>query len=63
MFKETPMLAAITVVEVFQQAKIITSDTFRALEPYTWVGVLFFVLSYPSSLLVQRLEVRFASTK
>ncbi|MFO8036834.1 MAG: ectoine/hydroxyectoine ABC transporter permease subunit EhuD [Anaerolineales bacterium] len=63
MFKETPMLAAITVVEVFQQAKIITSDTFRALEPYTWVGILFFLLSYPSSLLVQRLEVHFGSVK
>lgn len=63
MFKETPMLAAITVVEMFQRAKIITSDTFRALEPYTWVGVLFFVISYPSSLLIQRLEVYFDSNK
>jgi polar amino acid transport system permease protein len=62
MFKETPMLAAITVVEMFQRAKIITSDTFRALEPYTWVGILFFVVSYPSSLLIQKLEARFDGT-
>ena len=60
MFKETPLLSAITVVEMFQQAKIISSTTFRTLEPFTMVGILFFILSYPSALLIRRLEVRFA---
>jgi polar amino acid transport system permease protein len=58
MFKETPLLAFITVVEMFQRAIIISSQTFRPLEPYTLVGVLFFVLSYPSALVLRRLEVR-----
>jgi len=62
MFKETPMLAAITVVELFMQAKIISSQTFRPLEPYTMVGILFFLLSYPSALLIRRLEDRFGTT-
>lgn len=61
MFKETPLLAAITVVEMFQRAKIISSLTFRPLEPYTLVGVLFFVLSFPSALLIQQLEARFGT--
>jgi polar amino acid transport system permease protein len=60
MFKETPLLSAITVVELFQQAKIISSTTFRPLEPFTMVGIIFFILSYPSALLIRRLEVRFA---
>ena len=60
MFKETPSLSAITVVEMFQQAKIISSTTFRPLEPFTMVGILFFILSYPSALLIRRLEVGFA---
>jgi polar amino acid transport system permease protein len=60
MFKETPLLSAITVVEMFQSAKIISSQTFRPLEPYTWVGVIFFLISYPAVLLLRRLEVRFA---
>lgn len=58
MFKETPLLSAITVVEMFQRAKIISSQTFQPLEPYTMVGILFFLLSYPSVLLLQRLESR-----
>jgi polar amino acid transport system permease protein len=60
MFKETPLLSAITVVEMFQQAKIISSQTFQPLEPFTLVGVIFFILSYPSAMYIRRLEVRFA---
>lgn len=56
MFKETPLLATITVVEMFMRAKIISSQTFRPLEPYTLVGVLFFLISYPSALLIRRME-------
>lgn len=58
-FKETPQLIAITVVELLTTAQAIGSRSFRYLEPITLVGLLFFLISYPSSLLVQRLEVRF----
>jgi polar amino acid transport system permease protein len=60
MFKDTPVLSTITVVELLLRAKTIGDLTFRYLEPLTLVGVLFFVLSYPSSHLVRRLEARFA---
>lgn len=60
MFKETPLLSAITVVEMMQTAKIIGAGTFRYLEPFTLVGLLFLALSYPSALLVKRLERRWA---
>jgi len=59
MFKETPLLSAITLVELLQTAKAIGSGSFRYLEAFTLVGILFFLLSYPSSLLVGRLEKRF----
>lgn len=58
MFKDTPLLSAITLVEMLQTAKIIGSESFRYLEPITIVGLLFLLLSYPSSLLVRRLEDR-----
>lgn len=58
MFKETPLLSAITLVEMLQTAKIIGSEWYRYLEPFTLVGLLFLMLSYPASLLVRRLEVR-----
>jgi len=60
MFKETPLLAGITVTELLLTGRIIGTQTFRFLEPITLVGLLFFALSYPSSLLVQRLEARYA---
>ncbi|WP_374016280.1 ectoine/hydroxyectoine ABC transporter permease subunit EhuD [Paenibacillus thiaminolyticus] len=59
MFKETPVLSAITLVELLQTAKAIGSGSFRYLEAFTIVGLLFLLLSYPSSLLVSRLEKRF----
>lgn len=60
MFKETPQLAAITVLEMLQRAKNIGAYTFRYLEPITMVGILFFIISYPAALLVQKLEARYA---
>ncbi|MFQ5959893.1 MAG: ectoine/hydroxyectoine ABC transporter permease subunit EhuD [Candidatus Methylomirabilales bacterium] len=59
-FKETPQLIAITVVELLTTAQIIGSRNFRYLEPILMVGVLFFMVSFPASLLVQRLEARYA---
>lgn len=60
MFKESAQLAAITVVELTLTARIIGTQTFRFLEPVTMAGALYFAISYPSSLLVQRLEARYA---
>jgi polar amino acid transport system permease protein len=60
MFKESSQLAAITVVELTLTARIVGTETFRFLEPVTMAGALYFAISYPSSLLVQRLEARYA---
>jgi polar amino acid transport system permease protein len=56
MFKETPLLSAITLVEMMQTAKIIGSGSFRYLEAFTIVGLIFLLLSYPASLLVRYIE-------
>jgi polar amino acid transport system permease protein len=56
MFKETPLLSAIAVVELMQTAKIIGSETFRYLEPITMVGLFFLVMSLISSVGVRRVE-------
>jgi polar amino acid transport system permease protein len=63
MFKESAQLAAITVVELLLTARIIGTRSFRFLEPITMVGILFFLISYLSALLIQRLEVRLARQK
>lgn len=58
MFKETPVLSAITLVEMLMAAKQIGAESFRYVEAFTMVGLMFLLLSYASSLVVQRLEIR-----
>lgn len=60
MFKETPLLSAITLVEILQTARDIGAGTFRYTEPFTIVGVLFLLLSYPASLFIRRMEMKIA---
>lgn len=59
MFKEVPLLSAITVVGLLGEAKELGSHSFKYLELYTFVGILFLVVSLPASFLVRRLERRF----
>lgn len=58
MFKEIPLLSTITIIEVVREAQSICNSQFRCLEPYTLAGVLFLVISIPSSILVRQLEGR-----
>lgn len=58
MFKDTPLLSAITVLEVLQAAKLVGSETFRYVEPLTLVGVLFLVLSLLSAAAIRWMEGR-----
>jgi len=59
MFKDTPILSAIAVVELMQRAKIIGSETFRYLEPITIVGLFFLAMSLAAAALIRALERRF----
>lgn len=58
MFKETPLLLAIGVVDLVNAAKAAGNESYRFVEVYTIAGLLFLLLSYPASLLVRRLERR-----
>lgn len=58
LFKETPILMAIGVGEFLQEAQLIGAEHFKYLEPITIVGALFLLLSYPSAILINKLEKR-----
>lgn len=58
LFKETPILMAIGVGEFLQEAQLIGAANFKYLEPITIVGLLFLLLSYPSAILINKLEKR-----
>ena len=61
MFKDTPMLAAITVNELLQSAKLVGAERFRYLEPLTLVGLLFLAASLLSAHFIRILEARVAA--
>lgn len=56
LFKETPLLSVIAVLELMQTAKILGSETFRYIEPITLVGAFFLIFSLISAALIRRVE-------
>lgn len=60
MFKDSPMLAAITVAELLQTAKVLGAESFRYLETLTLVGLLFLAVSLASARGIRFLETRYA---
>jgi polar amino acid transport system permease protein len=59
MFKETPLLSAITVLELMNQAKSVANSYYRYVEPMTLVGAFFLVISLISVFLLRWLERRY----
>jgi len=56
MLKDTPILSAVTIVEMLSAAKIIGDRTFRYMIPLTMVGLLFLILTLVFSFGVRRIE-------
>ena len=56
LFKETPLLSAIAILELMQTAKILGSESFQYTEPVTLAGAFFLVFSMISALLVKWIE-------
>jgi polar amino acid transport system permease protein len=60
MFKDSALLMTLTVLELFGSAYAEASRTYRFLEPFTLMGLIYLAMSYPAGLLVRRLEARLA---
>lgn len=59
MFKETPLLSAITILELMAQARSIANYNYRYFEPMTLVGVFFLLISIPAVVTLRWLEKRY----
>jgi polar amino acid transport system permease protein len=55
-FKDTPMLSVIGVAELMHTANAIGSETYRFLEPFTLVGVIFLAISLPTAAAIRLFE-------
>ncbi|MCL8012797.1 ectoine/hydroxyectoine ABC transporter permease subunit EhuD [Streptomyces sp. AS02] len=58
MLKDTPLLMAITVLDMLGQARLFSQQNFQFTEPLTVIGVAFILISYLASLLLRALERR-----
>lgn len=59
MFKETPLLSAITVYELMTAARAVSNSYYRYFEPMTLVGLFFLAISIPTVIILNRLEKKF----
>lgn len=59
LFKDTSLVAVIGVHELTYRGKDVALATYRPLETFTVVAVMYFLLAYPQSLLVDRIFHRF----
>jgi polar amino acid transport system permease protein len=55
-FKDTPMLSVIGVAELMHTATAIGSESYRYLEPYTLVGLIFLAISLPTAASIRVFE-------
>ena len=58
--KNTSLVSTIAVPDLLYQGTLITADTYRPLETYTIVALIYFVLLFPATRLVQAYEQRLA---
>ncbi|MGY1747809.1 ectoine/hydroxyectoine ABC transporter permease subunit EhuD [Modestobacter sp. SYSU DS0511] len=58
LFKETPFLIVIGVAEMVTVANQLAAAQYRYIEPITIAGLIFLAASYPTSVLLRRLETR-----
>ncbi len=59
LFKDTSVLSAIGVTELMFQARVVAVETYRPLEIFTVVALVYFVITYPQSIGVNYLYKRF----
>lgn len=59
--KNTSLVSILALPDLIYQGNLITNETYRPLEVYTTVAVIYFAILFPATLLVQRLERRFDS--
>ncbi|HEY8290045.1 MAG TPA: amino acid ABC transporter permease [Acetobacteraceae bacterium] len=61
--KNTSLVSTIAVPDLLYNGTLVTADTYRPLEVYTVVAIIYFVMLFPSTLLAQAYERRLAAKR
>lgn len=57
--KNTSLVSVLALPDLIYQGQLVTHETYRPLEVYTTVAIVYFAILFPATLVVQRLERRF----
>jgi polar amino acid transport system permease protein len=60
LFKDTSLISTLGVSDLMYVGRNIASDTYRPLEILTTVAIIYFVIAFPTTLVVRRLELHLA---
>jgi polar amino acid transport system permease protein len=63
LFKDSALASTVSVAELLFTGQMIGSETFRYMEVYAVIGALYLAVSYPTSLLLRRLETHLDLTR
>jgi len=58
LLKDSSLVSFISVSELMRQGTILISNTFRSMEIYLMVGLVYFAMSFVAARIVRRLELR-----
>lgn len=61
--KNTSLVSTIAVPDLLYQGTLITADTYRPLETYTVIALIYFAMLFPATRLVQFYEARLAARR
>jgi polar amino acid transport system permease protein len=56
--KNTSLISVLALPDLIYQSQLVTHETYRPLELYTAVAVLYFLILFPATLLARRLEIK-----
>lgn len=61
--KNTSLLSTIAVAELLYQGAVMTADTYKPLEVYSFIAIVYFIVLFPLTLFAEAMEKKFRSEK
>ncbi len=58
--KNTSLVSILALPDLLYQGQIIAHDSYRPLEVYSLIAIVYFIILMPTTMLAKRLEVRMA---
>jgi polar amino acid transport system permease protein len=57
LFKDTSLVSTLGVADLMYNGKIVSTDTYRPLEIFTTVAVIYFLIAFPVTIIMRRYEI------